>query len=104
MSECNELKGNRGFVRLRNAFYYSWDGLRAAYKDDEAFRQVVWEVVIGIPLAIWLGESWAESFILLLPLFFALQAEIINTALENIVDRISLERHPLSKKAKDIVK
>ena len=61
MSERNELKGKRGLLRLRNAIAYSWDGLRAAYKDEEAFRQVVWEVVAGVPLAIWLGEEWAKD-------------------------------------------
>lgn len=102
MFERNELKGKRGLVRLRNAFFYSWDGLKAAYNDEEAFRQVLGEVVVGSVLAIWLGESWLESFILILPFFLSLQAEIINTALENIVDRISLEKHSLSKKAKDM--
>ena len=58
--------------------------------------------VIGLPLACWLGRDWAESVLLAVPLVLCLLVELLNSAIENVVDRISLEWHPLAKKAKDM--
>lgn len=102
MEERNDMKGRHGLQRLRNAVRYSLDGYRAAWQDEEAFRQIVLLAVAGMPLACWLGESWSERIVLVLPLVICLLVELLNSAIENVVDRISLERHPLSKKAKDM--
>ena len=94
----NEMKGRTGLRRLRNAV----DGYRAAWRDEEAFRQIVILLAAGIPLAFLLGRNWAETVLLVLPLVLCVIVELFNTAVENVVDRISLDMHPLSKKAKDM--
>ena len=80
----NEMKGRTGLRRLRNAVIYSLDGYRAAWRDEEAFRQIVILLAAGLPLVL------------------CVIVELFNTAVENVVDRISLDMHPLSKKAKDM--
>ena len=98
----NEMKGRTGLRRLRNAVIYSHHGYRAAWRDEEAFRQIVILLAAGIPLAFLLGRNWAETVLLVLPLVLCVIVELFNTAVENVVDRISLDMHPLSKKAKDM--
>ena len=84
------------------ALRYSLDGFCTAWKDEIAFRQVVTEAAFLVPLAFLLGEGWVERTLLILPCFLCIMVELLNSAIENTVDRISLERHPLSKKAKDL--
>ncbi len=98
----NDLKGRTGLVRLRNALRYSLDGYRAAWKDEQAFRQIIGLCVPGLVLAVLLCRTWAEGILLVLPLLFAVVVELCNSAIENVVDRISPEWHPLAKKAKDM--
>lgn len=98
----NEMKGRTGLRRLRNAVIYSLDGYQAAWRDEEAFRQIVILLAAGIPLAFLLGRNWAETVLLVFPLVLCVIVELFNTAVENVVDRISLDMHPLSKKAKDM--
>lgn len=102
MDARNELKGKRGLVRLLNATRYSLAGYKAAWQDEEAFRQICLLAVIGLPLACRLGRDWTESVLLAVPLVLCLLVELLNSAIENVVDRISLEWHPLAKKAKDM--
>lgn len=85
-----------------NAFFYSIDGLKSAWKDEEAFRQIVFLSIVGIIGSCLLARDWVEWCILLLPCFLALIAELINSAIENAVDFTGLEIHPLAKKAKDM--
>lgn len=80
---------------------FSVAGLVAAFRNELAFRQIVCLSALGIPLAALLAESWAEAVLLSLPLFLSLIVELLNTAIEKTVDRISLERHPLARFAKD---
>lgn len=101
-SQRNDKKGKKGFKRVANAFFYSLSGIKSAYKDEEAFRQIVILAIIGIVGSIFLARSWAELVLLLLPCFLALCAELINSAIENAIDFTSLEIHPLAKKAKDM--
>ena len=89
-------------VRVWNATRYSRDGFLAAYRDEEAFRQIVYVAALGLPLAWLLGESWGDSILLSAVLLLAMIVELLNSAIENVVDRISLELHPLAKKAKDM--
>lgn len=80
---------------------YSLQGLRAAFRHELAFRQIVFLSAAGIPLAAVMADTWAEAVLLILPFFLSLIVELLNTAVENTVNRISLERHPLAKIAKD---
>jgi len=81
---------------------YSWQGLRAAYHHEEAFRQEVWLCIVMFPLGLYLGDGGVEKAllagsVLLLPL-----VEILNSALEAVVDRFGDEMHELSGRAKDM--
>jgi len=98
----NEFKGKTGLMRLMNATRYSVDGLCTAFKEEQAFRQVLYCALIGIPLAAIIAKEWAHFALLFASLILPLIVELLNSAIENTVDRISLEEHALSKKAKDL--
>ncbi|MDH5300829.1 MAG: diacylglycerol kinase [Gammaproteobacteria bacterium] len=93
---------HKGFQRLINATGYSWKGFKAAYANEEAFRQEFWLTVIGIPLAIWLAESGIELALMIGALMLILITELLNSGIEAVVDRIGPEHHELSGRAKDI--
>ena len=92
----------KGFARLRAATVYSVEGLRACFASEEAFRLEIMLAVVLTPLAFWLGDSPAERGLLLVAIELVLLVELLNSAIEAVVDRIGLEYHALSKKAKDI--
>ncbi len=94
--------GATGFTRIFNAAGYSWLGLKAAYKNEAAFRQELWLVIALTPIAIIYGPSYADKAILIASLIFILLVEILNSALEAVVDRFGDEIHPLSGRAKDM--
>lgn len=96
------FKGKTGFKRIFNAAGYSLDGLRAAFVAEAAFRQLLLLNLLLIPLALWLDVSRAERSLLVASCLLALIVELFNSAIEAVVDRVSLERHPLSKNAKDM--
>lgn len=98
----NQKKGKKGLARIRNALMYSLSGIRSAYQDEEAFRQVLFLAILGIIVGSLLARDWIEWCLLLLPCFLALKAELINSAIENAIDFTSLKLHPLAKKAKDM--
>jgi diacylglycerol kinase (ATP) len=91
-----------GLTRLKNAFFYSLAGLQAAWQEEAAFRQEVGLLLLGIPCAFWVGETAIERLLLISGLILILIVELINSALEAVVDRIGSEHHPLSGRAKDI--
>lgn len=91
-----------GVRRLINAAGYSWQGLKAAFKHEAAFRQEVFLLLLLAPAALWLGETGVERALLLSSLLLVLIVEIINSAIEAVVDRVSGERHDLSGRAKDL--
>ena len=95
-------KGKTGLKRLANAFKYSFAGLREAYRHEDAFRQEVILAIILIPLAFWLEEQWLGRALMISCVFLVLIVELINSAIEATVDRISLDDHKLAKRAKDI--
>jgi diacylglycerol kinase (ATP) len=95
-------KGKTGLRRLFNAFGYSLEGLKAAYKNEDAFRQEVKLAIVLIPLAIYLGESGMERAIMIASVLLVIIVELLNSSIEATVDRISLENHLLAKRAKDI--
>jgi len=91
-----------GPKRLLHACYNSAAGLRAAWKNEEAFRQETALAVVLIPAAFWLGENSVQICLLLLSVFVVLIVELLNTCVEMIIDRISNEQHELSRQIKDI--
>ncbi len=96
------FKGQTGLKRILNAAGYSWDGLRAAFCGEAAFRQLVLINAVLVPLAFFLDVSRGERAVLVLVCMLALIVELLNSAVEAAIDRISLDRHPLSKNAKDM--
>lgn len=95
-------KGKSGLRRIWNALHYSMDGLRAAYRHEDAFRQEVLLASVLIPLALWFGPSGFGKALMVGSVVLVLIVELINSAIEATVDRISLEDHKLAKRAKDI--
>lgn len=92
----------RGLARLFNAFRYSMEGFRKCFKYEEAFRQEVFASMAVIPLGIWLGGSGLERAMLVGAWMMVPIVELLNSAIEANVDRVGLERHKLSARAKDI--
>ena len=99
---ASSLKGGTGITRILNSTRYSMMGLKAAFLNEAAFRQLVYINVVLQPIALWLDVTRVERAILMLVPLLSLAIELLNTAIENVVDRVSLELHPLSKKAKDM--
>jgi diacylglycerol kinase (ATP) len=98
----NPHKGRTGLDRIVHAAGYSWAGLKAAYTGESAFRQETWLCILAAPLAFWLARTWEQAALLLGSLLLLLIVELLNSAIEAVVDRVSFERHELSKRAKDI--
>ncbi len=97
----SEFKSKSGLQRILAACGYSIEGFRSAWKHEAAFRQELAVVVPGTVAALLLPVSSYQKLLLIAVLVFVLIVELLNSALEAIVDRVSLERHPLSKNAKD---
>lgn len=95
-------KGKTGLVRLWNAFGYSIAGFRAAYKHEDAFRQEVCLAILLVPLALWLPVTMIAKALMIGSVLLVIIVELVNSAIEATVDRISLENHDLAKRAKDI--
>lgn len=95
-------KGKTGLIRLWNAFGYSLAGFRAAYKHEDAFRQEMLLTAILIPLALWLPVGYLGKALMIASVLLVIIVELLNSAIEATVDRISLENHDLAKRAKDI--
>jgi diacylglycerol kinase (ATP) len=91
-----------GFKRLVRAFGYSFQGFRHAWREEAAFRQEVGLSVVVIPLGTLLGRSGIERALLVSPMLLILVVEILNSAVEAVVDRSGTERHPLAGMAKDM--
>ena len=96
------LKGKKGLRRLLNALGYSRDGLAAAWKNEAAFREEVLLACITVPLALYLGQTGVERALMLGSILFILIVEILNSAIEAVVDKASPEMHELAKRAKDM--
>lgn len=94
--------GGRGLTRLLNAFRWSLAGFRSALRHEEAFRQELALFVLLVPLGLWLGHDGVARALLVGSLFLVLIAELLNTAVESVVDRVGVDHHELSKRAKDV--
>lgn len=95
----NEATGIR---RIISAFRFSIQGLKSCYQSETAFKQEVWAAILLVPLSFWVTTVSTERVLLILPIFIVLIIELINTAVESLVDRVGSEYHELSGKAKDL--
>lgn len=100
--EESPFKGKTGLRRLMNAFGYSLDGFKAAFKHEDAFRQEVFLAAVLIPLALYLEGETLHRILMIGSVLLVLIVELLNSAVEAVVDRVSIERHALAKRAKDI--
>ncbi len=95
-------KGKTGLKRVWNALFYSLEGFKAAWRHEDAFRQEAMLAVVLIPLAFFLATAPLQRALMIASVLLVLIVELINSAIEATVDRISLENHALAKRAKDI--
>lgn len=95
-------KGKTGLKRVWNALFYSIDGMRAAFRHEDAFRQEVFLAVLLIPAALFTPAGGPGKALMIAAVMLVLIVELLNSAVEAAVDRISLENHALAKRAKDI--
>jgi diacylglycerol kinase (ATP) len=95
-------KGKTGLRRIWNALFYSVDGLMAAFRHEDAFRQESMLAIVLIPVALFTPASGTGKALMIASVVFVLVVELLNSAIEAAVDRISLEDHHLAKRAKDI--
>ncbi len=102
MSDFQQYKGKQGLTRLFNALGYSRDGLAAAWKNEAAFREEVLLAAVAIPLALFLAQTGVDRALLIGSILFILIVEILNSAVEAVVDKASPEHHELAKRAKDM--
>ena len=102
MTQYHHVKPRNDIKRIFRACGHALVGLKTAFQDNIAFKQEVCLSVLIIPMALFFGVDVIEQTILIGSWFLVLIVEIINSTLEDVVDRISLEIHPLSKKIKDM--
>ncbi len=100
--EESPFKGQTGLRRILSAFDYSLSGLRAAYRNEDAFRQECLLAAILIPVALMMPQPGMAKALMIASVLLVLVVELLNSAVEAAIDRISLDRHRLSKRAKDI--
>lgn len=93
---------NTGFRRLVNATFFSVAGLKAAWRNEAAFRQELVLALVLTPTAVWLGRNAVERALLIGTCWLVLIVELLNSAIEAIVDRVSTDHHKLSGRAKDL--
>ncbi|MBL8449260.1 MAG: diacylglycerol kinase [Dechloromonas sp.] len=96
------FKGKTGLRRVWNALHYSFAGLRAAHAHEDAFRQEIWLALLLTGTTLLLPVSGVERALMIASVLLVLVVELLNSAVEAAVDRVSLERHRLAKRAKDI--
>lgn len=95
-------KGKTGWRRLVNATRYSLDGFAAAARHEDAFRQELLLAAVLVPLGILLGDNGMQRALLAGSVLLVLVVELVNSAVEATVDRVSLDDHSLAKRAKDL--
>lgn len=102
MNMYSPYKGKKGLKRILVATGYSFSGFKTAFKNEAAFRQIVLINLILIPMSFFIDVSSIERALMVAACLLAIIVELINSAIEAVVDRISLEKHALSKNAKDM--
>ena len=98
----NPHKNKKGFDRLSAALNNSFEALKATFKNEEAFRQEIFLALILIPVAFYTGDTTVEKILLVSSLILLIVIELINTGIEVIIDRVSLDKDELSQLAKDV--
>jgi len=98
----SQFKSKSGIRRVFAAVFYSLDGLRTAWRYEHAFRQELMIAIPGVILALLLPVNRLEKLALVASLVLVLVVELLNSAIEAVVDRVSLDKHSLSKNAKDL--
>ena len=93
---------NKGIKRVILALGYSWKGLKAVWQDEEAFRQELILCAVLLPIGLWIGQTGLERALLVFSVLLVPLVELLNSAIEAVVDRFGGEQHPLSGRAKDI--
>jgi diacylglycerol kinase (ATP) len=101
-STVSEAKPRPGFQRLWRATLFSFAGIKAAFRNEAAFREECYAMIVVIPLGLWLGKNGLERAVLVGFPLGILVIEILNSAIESVVDRFGSERHPLAGRAKDM--
>ncbi len=96
------FKGKTGLQRVINATRYSLEGFAAAARHEDAFRQELMLAAVLVPLGLWLGNDGVERALLAASVLLVLVVELLNSAIEATVDRVSLDDHRLAKRAKDL--
>jgi len=91
-----------GLRRIVNAWFYSMAGFKACFRHEEAFRQKALAVLVLLPVGLWLGQNGSERALLVGSLLLVPLVEILNSAIEAVVDRFGGELHELSGRAKDM--
>lgn len=102
MNQPSPFKGKTGFKRVMNAAHYSISGFKSAFINEAAFRQIVLINIILIPISFFLDVTTVEQAIMVIVCLLSMIVELFNSAIEAVVDRISLDKHELSKNAKDM--
>ncbi len=100
MDSYSPYKGKSGLKRILNATSYSISGFKAAYQNEAAFRQIVLINLVLIPVSFFLDVTRGEHALMIIVCLFAIIVELFNSAIEVVVDRVSLEKHQLSKMRK----
>ena len=101
-SQESPFKGKRGLRRLINALWNSIEGFKAAYEFESAFRQVLLLAACMLPIALFVPVTAVERVLLIGTVLGVLVVELLNSSVEAAVDRIGLEEHSMSKRAKDL--
>jgi diacylglycerol kinase (ATP) len=102
MEAESPYKGQTGLRRILSATRNSLEGFAAAVRHEDAFRQELFMAALFVPAALWLGRDGLERAMLVAAVLFVLVVELLNSAVEATVDRISFDNHRLAKRAKDI--
>jgi diacylglycerol kinase (ATP) len=102
MEAESPYKGQTGLRRILSATRNSLEGFVAAVRHEDAFRQELIAASVLIPIALWVGRNGYERALLMASVLFVLVVELLNSAVEATVDRISFDNHRLAKRAKDI--
>ena len=99
--QANPHKVHTGFKRILFATKYSYEGIFAGLRHESALRQEMGLALLMLPAAFWIGTNWLEVSVLCITVVLVLIVELLNSGIEAVVDRVSMDHHPLSKLAKD---
>ena len=97
-----EKKTSKGFERIVNAFRFTLKGIRSAWSNEEAFRQEALLLIFVVPAGLLIGKTFIQKGLFICVWLLVLVIELLNSAIESVVDRIGYEKHPLSGQAKDM--